>query len=634
MAMAQTPPPATTRVPMLMPGKKSLYQRVITRPGATMASKPGAPDAKPTLGFTVYYVYARAPNPTAATESWVEVGQAADGRTQGWIPAAKTIDWEHAMIGVFTNPAGRQPVLFMADEMSAQRLILDMQAASAVKALREQIAAGHPGPVVATEPANFVDIRQNFYLLPILSAKLIERESGGAMRLLEVVSAPADRPATPPPPDKLANFKAAMVFVIDTTLSMQPYIDGTREAVKAVVAQIGGTVLKDKFRFGVVAYRDSLADTPDLEYPTRVYARPDFSQPPDAVIKAMADVKQATASSIGFDEDPIGGIKTALDDIDWSGLSAKYIVLITDSGARNAEHPHSITKLDITQIRDLAVSKEVQIMVVHLKTPEGARVHDHDKAAAQYSALAQGPHAESYYNPVANGSPDEFLKTVKFLVGSTLQNVAGLTGIPVSVLGAPPPPPGATPAEQERARRQMQIAGEAMRLAYLGQVEQTRAPDAVRSWTSDHDFANPTIPSLDVRVLLNRNQLSDLAHALQTILDTGMAGRSTPQNFFSQLRSVIAMGNSDPGRISQAGRIGDLLGEYLDNLPYKSEILEVTEEDWLAGGSIYQRTILNNVQRRLQLYQSFIAQTDLWIDITHSGRPGEAVYPVPIEALP
>ncbi len=51
-------------------------------------------------------------------------------------------------------------------------------------------------------------------------------------------------------------------------------------------------------------------------------------------------------------------------------------------------------------------------------------------------------------------------------------------------------------------------------------------------------------------------------------------------------------------------------------------------------GSIAQRSVLNNVESRLRLYQEFDRQTDLWRDLTHSGQPGEAVYPVPIEALP
>ena len=271
------PPPGNGRTPLLVAGKKSLYQRVITRPGASLAPGPGPDHAQPIPGFAVYYVYRR----EGGDNGWLEVGSAADGRTQGWVPAAKAIDWRHAMIGAFTNPAGREPVLFMDSEDAARQLILDEHAGTTVQALRRQVAAGHPGPVAAMEPENWVDITRSFYLLPILKAEIVERADGPPVRLLEVISAPAEPPPSAARPDPLRDFKAALVFLIDTTVSMQPYIDGTRDAVKAIVARIGGTALKENFRFGVVAYRDSLEDTPALEYPTKVYAQPDFSQPPE-----------------------------------------------------------------------------------------------------------------------------------------------------------------------------------------------------------------------------------------------------------------------------------------------------------------------------------------------------------------
>ncbi len=265
----------------------SLFQRVITRPGAVLAAGPAPERTQPIPGFTVYYVYRR----KGGDSGWLEVGSAADGRTQGWVPAAKAIDWRHTLIGAFTNPAGRDPVLFMGSEADARGLILDNNAAATVQGLRHQIAAGNSGPVAAMEPDRWVDITNSFYLLPIIKAELIERESGLPVRLVEVISAPGERP--PPEADPLRDFKAALVFLIDTTVSMQPYIDGTREAVKAIVGRIGSTALKNNFRFGAVAYRDSLEDTAALEYPTKVYARPDFNQPPDAVVRAMADIQQA-----------------------------------------------------------------------------------------------------------------------------------------------------------------------------------------------------------------------------------------------------------------------------------------------------------------------------------------------------
>src|SRR6185312_17470401 len=95
--------------PMLMPGKTTLYQRIITHPGATLAPRPDHQGEQQIDGFEVFYVYATQGGPTG----WVQVGRTADGRTDGWVPANKTIEWKHTLVGAFSNPAGRQPVMFL-----------------------------------------------------------------------------------------------------------------------------------------------------------------------------------------------------------------------------------------------------------------------------------------------------------------------------------------------------------------------------------------------------------------------------------------------------------------------------------------------------------------------------------------
>ena len=618
LAFAQAAP----RTPLLIEGKQSLFQRVIARPGATLSPRPDGQGARPVPGFTVYYVYTRPPGGDATR---IEVGRTADGRPEGWLEGAKAIEWKHAMIAAFTSPAGRQPVLFLRTEREERLLMMDREAGQRAQALRAAATApgGNPGPVIAVEPAAAVDFSRNFYLMPILSAERIEREFGPPLRLLQVISAPAEPqrpPAAPAPP---AQFKAGVVFVLDTTISMQPYIDRTREAIRGIVASIGNTPLRDNFRFGLVGYRDSLEDSPGLEYSTKVFGKPDFSQPPDRINAEVATAREASASSNGFDEDPIAGIKTALDEIDWSPMAGRFIVLITDAGARRAQHPRSLTHLDIPEIRELAKARGVAVFAIHLLTPEGRNRRNHEPAAAQYRELTQFGAAGPLYFPVQGGT-DAFARTVQDLSRALLSQVGEAAGRPVAAGPAP------APAIAAAAR----VVGEAMRLTYVGRVENTQAPDVVRSWTTDRDLADPAIPSLDVRVLLTRNQLSDLARSLQGILQAGLAGRTEPRTFFTQLRATFAAAARDPQRIAGAQRIGAMLGEYLDDLPYQSEIMDIGEADWIAMGAIAQRTVLNSIEAKLRLYQEFQANADLWVDLSGSRAAGEALFPVPIEALP
>ena len=137
-----------------------------------------------------------------------------------------------------------------------------------------------------------------------------------------------------------------------------------------------------------------------------------------------------------------------------------------------------------------------------------------------------------------------------------------------------------------------------------------------------------------MRVLLTRDQLSDLAQALRGILDAGMASRVDPGTFFGQLRAAFAAAARGTTQVVPVDRISTLLGEYLDGLPYRSDIMNVSQEDWLAMGGIKQADILNGIEAKIRLYQEFQSQPDLWVNLAGPDHPGEAVFPVPIEALP
>lgn len=614
--------------PLLMEGKHSLYQRIITKPGAILSDQPSRQNAKALEGFKVFYVYQRHKN-DQGQEDWLQVGSDTQGHIVGWIPSDKAINWAHTMVGAFTNPAGRERSLFLKTEQDEKNLITDPNSAEKARTLSKNALAGQAGPVIAMEPETYVDITHNFYLLPILDAQQIERPSGPPIRLLHVVSAPSQPSKANASPANLRNFKASLVFVMDTTVSMEPYIEQTQAAIKNLVNSIQNTAVKDNFRFGLVAYRDSLKDNPALEYETKVYAKPDFSQPIDKVNEAIASVHDAKVSSRSFDEDAIAGVKAALDEVNWDQSAGRYLILVTDAGAREANHPHSITKLGIEEIKQLANTKGVAVFVVHLLTPAGEKNHDHQKAEKQYRQLSQFGTAGSLYFPVKGGTPEAFSQVIQTLSTSLLQQVANTTGRPVAGLN-----PVKNTAQNQAVEKQIKVVSEAMRLAYMGKEEDTSIPDVVSSYTTDRDLTNPVKKAIEVRVLLTRNQLSDLAQALQVILKTGLAGRTEPQTFFTQLRSAFAAAARDPQQIAQSKNIGGMLGEYLQGLPYKSDIMNISEQDWLAMGAIAQRTILNNVESRLRLYQEYQAHPDLWVQLSGSSDPGEAVFPVPLEALP
>jgi len=617
---------AQERRPLAIEGKRYLYQRVILRPGATLVPEPRAgATGQAVPGFSVFYVYER-------RTGFLLLGAGVDGRVAGWVAEDRAIDWKQTMVLAFTNPAGRERAMFLRDGQTARRLWLAGPGrAEAARQLRASAGQESDGPVVALEPENHVDITRQFYLLPVLGAEAVETERAETALLLDVISAPAEKPPTlPPDPAALRDYKGAVVFVIDTTVSMAPYIARTREAVQRVVARIGGTALRDNFRFGMVAFRDHMGGDARLEYVTRLVSQPDFAAAPDAILGAIAGVGEAPVSNEGFDEDAMAGVKLALDQMDWRGFGGRFVVLITDAGTRDATDPKSATRLGPREINALARSEanQVAIYTIHLRTPEGRS--NHARAERQYRELSQHGGTEPLYFPIAEGDLGHFGATIDRMSDALLGTVAQTLGRPIG--GIAPP----QSAEERRLAAQTEIVGNAMRLAYLGRVRREAAPDVVRSVVLSEDASDPAPERRPVepRILLTRNQLSDLAQTLRAVMEAGNAARIAPDTWFSRIRAATAASARDPRRMAEFQRLGGAFGEYLEDLPYRSEIMEITQDEWVAMGAGRRREILNGIEAKLRLYEEYNRQSALWVSFDGGRDPGEAMYPLPLDALP
>jgi hypothetical protein len=630
--MAEVSAQQAARQPLLMEGRTALFQRVILRPGARLAERPDAnAPAQPTPGFGVFYVYARQ---GSGADAWLEIGAAQDGRTQGWVRAERTIDWKQTMVLAFNNPAGRERAMFFREAETPRALWLNTRGGAAEAArLREAARANTEGPVIALEPENFIDITRQFYLLPIISADRVENEAAQEARLLEVISAPAQ--AAPPPPadpDALRNYRGAVVFVVDTTISMGPYIERTREALKRVVDRIRDTAVRDNFRFGMVAFRDHLGGNPRLEYVTRMVSLPELAEASDAILPRLSQLAEARESNEGFDEDSLAGIKLALDEVPWQQYGGRFVILVTDAGARDAKDPRSQTQMGPEEMRQLAQSeaKQVAIYAIHLKTPEGR--NNHARAERQYRELTRFGAAGELYYPINEGNMGQFGQTVDALTDALLAQVAAAVGRPIAGIRAP------QSASERRISEQAEIVGTAMRLSYLGRERQQTAPDVVRSFVLDQEL-NPADPRperrpLDVRVLLTRNQLSDLATTLRNIIQAQAAARLSPESFFERVRAAAAATARDPRRMAEFQRLGGAFGEFLQDLPYQSQIMEFTQEEWNSMGAGRRTEIVNALEAKLRLYEEFNRQPSLWVSFDGGRNPGEAMYPVPLDALP
>jgi hypothetical protein len=491
-----------------------------------------------------------------------------------------------------------------------------------------------------------VDIAKKFYLLPILSAEETFTGDGHRVRILEVASVSRQDEAAKPaakPADasaNLRNFGAAVVFVIDSTVSMGPYIDRTREAVRRIADRVEKAGLGDRVKFGLVAFRSNLDAQPKLEYVSRLYADPATVKDGKDFLAKVASLKPATVSTPRFSEDAFAGVMEALTKVNWNAFGGRYAVLISDAGALKGGDPLSSTKLDAEQVRLEAQHRGVAVYSLHLKTPEGAA--NHAEAEAQYTALSTHPLVpRPLYYGVPVGSVDAFGQIVDSLSDAIVAQVnaayrgeaapgAARTSDPAYLKGGE--------KAEDRIRLDTAMLGHAMQLAYLGRVEGTSAPPLFRAWIADRSLAQPETPTTEVRVLLTKNQLSDMRQVLTGIAEAGQAAQLSPADFFSRMRSVAATLGRDPNAVNdpKAAKLADLglMGEYLDGLPYRSKVLDLDQQTWSSWSIAQQQAFLDEVNRKLRLYQIVHDDTDRWVALDTGADPGEAVCALPLDALP
>lgn len=636
---AHAQPAAGQRNPLLIEGKTTLYQRVLTRPGAALSAQLGGGGGKQLPPMTLLFVYGRQ---VAGNASYLEVGANSEGKVIGFVTEADTIPWKHSLTLAFTNPANRERVLFfknragLVDTLNSDRLLFEAEQ------IRKQIAEGKlppAGPVISIEPETFVDMQKQFYLLPILDAGTTVLKSGFKVRTVQVASVTKEKGADTlaqisqrrNPEADLAKFTSGVVFVIDASASMQPYIDLTRAAMEEVYKQVEAANLQQRVRFGMVAYRDDPTKVKGVEYLVRTFADPTKVSTQAQFADAVKGVAASEVSTRAFAEDGYAGLVEAIQGIDWTGFGGRYLIMITDASSREGNSPLATTGLGTEQVRQLALENRIATYVLYLKTPEGKE--DHPRAIKQYEALAKYPNAGSLFFPVEAGDQQAFKSQVQRLAEALVNQVRSAGQKPASESSGT-----VAGAASDKLAQVTEKVGRAMQLAYLGEVQGTKAPRMFEAWASDRDFKQPDIASFSVRLLLTKNQLSDLQTTLRKVVEAGEKGQLDPGDFFNQLRSAAAAMSRDPNRVGQAGArnledIG-LMGEYLEGLPYQSRIMGLDQDTWTRMGVGQQQALIDDVKSKIALYQRFHDDVDRWVQLNPEGAAGDAVYPIPLDVLP
>jgi hypothetical protein len=197
-----------------------------------------------------------------------------------------------------------------------------------------------------------------------------------------------------------------LVFAIDTTGSMAPYIDGVKAAATSIVKSV---LAKSDARIAVVDYRDLYSSCPQDGYAARVDLP--FSTSKSSILGKI----NALAIGNGCDtpESVYSGLMKAIG-LDWRAGSKKAIILMGDAPPHD---PEPVTGYTLSSV--VAAAEAVDPANIYA-------VDIHGGGAPQFGDLATLTHGA--YTTVA--SPSEAVKAI-------VHDVAEIARAPVAVAGGP-----------------------------------------------------------------------------------------------------------------------------------------------------------------------------------------------------
>ncbi len=642
-----TASPSLAREPLMQENTQSIPQRVLSRPGAKVSAERGGSALKEEPPpFTLYYVFDRQDH---EGKEWIEVGPNRNQDPSGWMPAADAVDWKQTLVLTFKNPAGRLPTLFFGDRTSLIDFVENEQLPVLAPEYVEATRAGQPpegSGIVSIEGEEFVDFREEFYLLPILNAEqVLLSATAQRSKIFEVASIPL-KEAPPAEEESAAEaFPVGLVFVIDTTLSMDPYINRTREAVRKISEIILESDLVDRISFGIVGFRDDVEGLEDLEYTVKVFAPLTVDSDPKEVLKQIEEIQAATSSSRGYGEDGLAGVLAALNQETWKAFGGRYIIFITDAPLRVPPDPRATTGLTIEAINSVARDRQIAIISLLLQTDEGTAYHRRAENQLRRLSFWRQDWATPFY-AVPRGSLAEFGPTIDSL---TARIVEQATQAEETTTGTAEDEEAAASDACEQVANSIECLGYAMRLAWLGRTSGAQAPDVFKAWVPQFALNDPVNgQALEVRILLTRAQVNNLYARLGLVLEAAdrLVGQD-PGLFFDVLQSVIAQAANDPSmledldpaqgvsfEVEDLPNLGSLLGEYFQHLPFKTRLMRVDRQAWDRMPGSEREQILISVRSARRLLKTYYQNSDRWIALHPQASDGEKVYPLPMEVLP
>jgi serine/threonine-protein kinase PpkA len=626
--------------------------RVLTLPQAQLISFQSREELSP---FTIFYVHGQA---QIGGEAYIAVGRRRE-MVDGWIAEYQTEEWRSMLVMEYAPSANRERVVFFKEADDVRDVLRShFTGPQNAEALYRAIDAGtfDNERIIAIEPGQRVFFEERPYLMPILDFErdnfddinetpvfLLELGAVNLQSRSRVEVDPVDKPKTLVDAAQLRNLKIAVVFVVDTTQSMGPYIQEVKRFLTET-RSAANAIAPGQIDFGIVGYRDNTSVDAQIGYVTRTYL-PLGPRGSDAEwTQTLESLQPSRVSTRNWREDAFAGIADALTGTNWSGYEKRFMIVVTDAGPRAfGDSLARDQQLGARAIGREATQRRVELSIFHMMTEAGRA--DHSAATNQYNlvnaALDAGipgywqlrGETPSNFGETLISSVEPILTAVRSWSQGQILEQPQKTAVNLasdSILADIISGPAIIESDDDADAFGVTVGQQlfAAQQIYLGKLARDEAPDFYRAWVADRDLVSPAINVMQVKVLMDRDQMSDLSSRLGEIVRR-LDNRDTGTNAaFRDMASLSGVATYDPSI-----PVSQFLPEYLADLPYGSRFMNMSEEIWSGLGQNQQDEILVEVRDRIQLLENIYNSDAGWLVLPGRGSL-DALFPLALNDLP
>jgi hypothetical protein len=577
----------------------------------------------------------------AEEEGWIEVGESRTNSI-GWMKSEDTVEWPHSIVVEYTNPEKRNPVLFFRNESNLKELTSDdAKRKNLVETFYKDIdraaTSGEvlPGdhPVICIEPAL---TSKELYINPVLESRMVEID-GQPSRLLKVTAAGMDRGATEfNSPEYLKMIKASreaekqggiatadgidfdLVFVVDTTGSMQMWVDGLLASMRKLVERIeGDPKCAGRVRLGLWGYQDLVSNT-GIKFRTKNLTP--VLLPPAEFTKLLADVKVNKKTTDSYPEDVFAGVQDAIGKTAWRSDN-RFVMLIGDApGHTPGAGGEKEYQIDAKQVREYATTSNIQLVALAIKdSSDPDYVKYHTLLEEQFLVLASNGNRNPAYLSINSTEEISFNKMLDTLLGELVEQKS---------LEKPEIVESTDPVANI-ARGLLESAKVQVVSKIVDAKGEVVTPRDITGWVSDRDLMKPEITSLEPKLLVTKSELNKLLVTTQNLIDESEKTKIIGGNFYDAVLKAVA--GSASGDRSE--RLKDKLPDFIRGLPYKSEFMEKSKDWWASAPASETDRFITEMKSKLSFYRLINEDSSLWKPLNRESSEDEKVAAIPLKQL-